>query len=170
MRNKPNFPPAMPPPQLPHPAFRKTNPIIPPAAPNPAVPGIHELPTTNYEPKNAKQTQFTPPPRTAGVSPAPLSRNAQNKPNYHPAPNLRTTNHQLRTKKYETNPISSPLMPLASCLNYTKQTQSHQIERPPQAGLLHLTPVFQPGIPPPPKIRNEPNLNLPAVNPCSRST
>ncbi len=57
-------------------------------------------------------------------------------------------------KKCETNPICRP----ASFAPPPFMRNEPKIERPPQVGLLYLTPVFQPGMPHNPKKRNEPNL------------
>ena len=74
------------------------------------------------------------------------------------------------------NPDSRPANTQSlTAKSYFYETNPHQIERPPQAGLLYLTPVFQPGIPPrhknvkrtqfhPAKIRNEPNFHVPLAS------
>ena len=108
---------------------------------------------------------------TNPIYPPAIPANAQNEPNFPHA-------HHPPTQKCETNPIPSLSFPRkresTNCFSrnepnfripsvppphiHAKRTQSHQIERPPQAGLLHLTPVFQPGIPHDTKKRNEPNF------------
>ncbi len=77
--------------------------------------------------------------------------------------------HQVSSQPFQ-NPDSRPANSQSlTAKSYFYETNPHQIERPPQAGLLYLTPVFQPGIPPrhknvkrtqfhPAKIRNEPNF------------
>ena len=68
-------------------------------------------------------------------------------PNARNKPNLPQANSQKpRAKIYETNPISAPscLMPLASCPNYTKRTQSLLLASPKNTKRTQSRPTAYP--------------------------
>ncbi len=161
----------------------KTNPIIPPAAPNPDVPRNYELLTTNYEPKYAKRTQKDnarsnraapvfntglsagdPPPYNAKQSQSPYRWRLAD----FPIPKIRETNPippWPTAKIRETNPIpstSSSLLPLASCLSFTKRTQFTPPPPSPRTKYAKRTQFHkansQSPTPNTQKMRNEPNF------------